>query len=145
MLTYGNRLAEISSVASPALSTGAQATASSQAAAEFGPLMLTDGNPGTWWSMAEADATPWAEIDLGQPTRIGGAKIVEAAGRIRGYRLEYRADAGQPWITVQEGTAIGPKLMLEFAPVTGQFFRLSIPATQGRCVIREFQLIVAGK
>jgi hypothetical protein len=45
-----------------------------------------------------------------------------------GYRIEISTD-GTTWSAVAEGTATGPTMTITFAPVDGEFIRISQTAT----------------
>jgi alpha-L-fucosidase len=60
---------------------------------------------------------------------------------IRRFELQYKQ--GEEWHTLAEGTKIGYKLQLEFAPVTARYVRLYILEKSGNPTIRELQLFYA--
>jgi len=105
----------------------------------FGPDKALDDDPATRWATDAGTHEAWLEVDLGRPQEIGRAVICEAyAHRVRRYVLEGRRD-GQ-WVTLHEGTTLGERAELRFAPVTARVVRLNIiQATEGP-TIWEFQV-----
>lgn len=107
--------------------------------AHYGPQMAVDEDPETRWATDTGTHQAWLEVDLGTPTRIGTAMILEAyAPRVR--RFELQAFSGNEWKPFYQGTQIDNEAKIQFPPITTQKVRLAIlEATEGP-TIWEFQL-----
>ena len=142
------------------------ATASSSIAAQFmhNAAAVFDDNPDTFWTPGRdevvADAiigrnfeqvrhianhplwikSGWVEVDLGKPTTIKRARIIERGGYspVKKWFIEFEKDG--TWQPAATGSSIGSKLDVEFtAPASARKFRLQVEA-DGRPAISEFQL-----
>jgi alpha-L-fucosidase len=127
----------------PSLTTHAKATASNVYGnqAEYGPDKAVDGRDDTRWATDASTTSAWLEVDLGRPTRISRATIIQAfpeLKRIRKFAIEYFRD-GQ-WETCYRGEDPGEKLSVEFQPVTAERVRLNLLDANGGPTIWEFQL-----
>ena len=125
----------------PASMAGATAEASSEvdSRGRFVAEKVIDGDPGTQWRAAGADARHWIAIDFGQELTFPAIEIDEAWGRIRRYRLERRA--GNRWVTIHEGKALGDGAVVVFRPVTTRQIRLNILESDGPPRINEIRLL----
>jgi len=86
---------------------------------------ITDGNPGTIWAGKEEARDACVTVDLQQECEVSEAMLGDAPyGRIQAFDLE--AQISGEWKKVAEGSTIGSKLYLEFAPVKARLFRLNI-------------------
>ena len=136
-------LAAVDVPVEPSLTTNAKATASNvyQNQAEYGPDKAVDGRDDTRWATDADTASAWLEVDLGKPTKVSRATIIQAfpeLKRIRKFAIEYFRD-GQ-WETCYRGDDPGEKLTAEFPPVTAQRVRLNLLDAKGGPTIWEFQL-----
>ncbi len=77
---------------------------------------------GHFWSPAKDDKTPWAEIDLGKPTKVSSAIIYESGKAVKAFELQYLA--GETWKTAYKGTTIGSKVEIKLPKFTTQKVRL---------------------
>ncbi|HQL75940.1 MAG: Alpha-L-fucosidase [Planctomycetes bacterium ADurb.Bin126] len=100
-----------------------------------------DGNESTRWGAAADARSGWIEVDLGPPTRIGRAMIVERSfPRTREYAIEYLD--GEQWKPLHRGTRIESDKIITFPPVTAQRVRLNVLKAVEVPTIEEFQLFV---
>ncbi len=78
-------------------------------------------------------------MDLQQECEVSEAMLSDAPyGRIQAFDLE--AQISGEWKKVAEGSTIGSKLYLEFAPVKARLFRLNIRKASDTPTLAEFQL-----
>ncbi len=126
---------------SASVAAGRKATASNvfQKNREYGPDKALDDDDATRWATDSGIRNAWLEVDLGQPTAIGGVMIDEAyAGRVRRFELLYQ-DEGQ-WKLILAGAGLGAEFRRNFAPVTARHVRLNILDASDGPTINEFQL-----
>lgn len=106
---------------------------------ELNKTHITDGNPATLWASEEKARDGWVTVDLQQEYEVSEAILSDAPyGRTQAFDLE--AQVGGEWRKVAEGTTIGIKLYLEFAPVKARLFRLNIRKASDTPTLAEFQL-----
>ena len=83
-------------------------------------------NNGDWvghfWSPAKDDKAPWAEIDLGKPTKVSTAIIYESGRAVNAFELQYQV--GEAWKSAYKGTTIGSKAEIKLPKFTAQRVRL---------------------
>jgi alpha-L-fucosidase len=98
-----------------------------------------DGDNGTRWATDDGTHQAWVSLDLGKPARFSGVTIREAyAGRVK--RFEFQRQENGAWVTLFEGTTLGPEFTRQFPAVSAQQVRLNIlEATEGP-TIEEIQL-----
>ncbi len=98
-----------------------------------------DGNEATRWGAAADARSGWIEVDLGSPTRIGRAMIIERSfPRTREYAIEHLD--GEQWKPLHRGTRIESDKIITFPPVTAQRVRLNVLKAVEVPTIEEFQL-----
>jgi alpha-L-fucosidase len=125
----------------PPVSRGKPARASSTWKSQrgFEAAAAFDGDPHTRWGAAENARAAWLEVDLGQPVRVGRARVDEGNwNRVRAYELQARPE--DAWKTVASGTTLGPAKEMVFAPVTARVFRLNIIQAVEVPTICEFEV-----
>jgi alpha-L-fucosidase len=105
------------------------------------PQKMLDGNDATHWTTAGQDTT--ATIDF----TLTGARTfdvlllqenIRGGQRVEKWALEYKD--GNEWKTITQGTTIGHKRLLRFAPVTASEVRLRILSSRLNPTIAEFGL-----
>jgi len=104
----------------------------------YGPAAACDGDPTTRWGGPAGSRAGWLEVDLGAPTAVARAVILEGWDRTRAFAIQYRA--GAEWKDAAAGTTLGARRELKFTPVTAQVFRLNITDATDVPTIWEFQL-----
>jgi len=98
-----------------------------------------DGMEHTRWGAAEGARSGWLEVDLGAPTRIGRALVMELAyPRTQEFAIQYKE--GETWKDLARGTTLAGPCNFRFKPVTAQWFRLNILRATDTPTIEEFQL-----
>jgi alpha-L-fucosidase len=103
-----------------------------------------DDDPDTRWATDAGTHQAWLEVDLGEPLTIDRAVIDEAyPGRVQ--EFEVQAKLRDTWQTITRGKQIRSDLLLKFAPVRAQVFRLNILEAKEAPTISEFQLFEAKK
>lgn len=110
----------------------------------FGAEKAVDEDETTRWATDFGINSAWLEVDLGEPRRIKGVRILEAVEygkRVKRFAIECRADENGEWKTVIMGTEIGEKYERRFIPVTARYWRLHIYEASEGPTIYEFQLI----
>jgi alpha-L-fucosidase len=103
-----------------------------------------DGDFNTRWGGEPNSTSGWLAIDFGKPKTICRA-IVDEGDWDRVRKFELQSKSGDTWNTIAAGTTLGPQKSLEFAPVVGQHFRLSILEATNVPTIWEVQLLPAKK
>jgi alpha-L-fucosidase len=122
-----------------ALSEGKAAKASSTWGTGYEAGKALDGDEVSRWGAKPGARSGWLEVDLGAPTRVGRAVIMELAyPRTQEFAVEYKV--GDAWKPLVTGTAITGEKTLDFAPVTARQFRLNILKASEVPTIEEFQL-----
>ncbi len=104
---------------------------------------LFDGDPLVGWKAAPGEKSAWVEVDLGEEMRIGNLSISEPwhPWDNHGQEFQLQVKMGEEWETVLEGKTSGSGHVLDFAPVTGRYFRLNITGGKGEApVINEWIL-----
>jgi alpha-L-fucosidase len=94
---------------------------------------------GTFWKPAAGDRMPWAEIDLGQPSKISRAVLYESGNNISGYEIQYKS--GNDWKTIFKGKPIGSKAEVSFKPVSARIVRLVITSFSSTPGIYEIMIL----
>jgi alpha-L-fucosidase len=94
---------------------------------------------GTYWQPGLSDKTPWAEIDLGEPSKFSKVVIYESGQNIKTFELQYKF--GNEWKTFHKGTTIGPKAEISFNKIESQFFRLLITSFSDTPGIYEIMIL----
>ena len=92
---------------------------------------ILDNDKLTFWTTAGDKETGYILISLPQAQRIDVLSLQEnilIGQRIEKFAFEYKD--GSQWKTVIQGTTIGYKRLLRFAPVTSREFRLKIEASR---------------
>ena len=101
---------------------------------------ITNGDwVGSFWQPASGDKTPWIEIDLGKPEKIGKVILYESGQNIRSFELQYKS--GDEWKTFYKGTSIGTRDEISVKPVDSQFIRLVISSSSDLPRIYEVMLL----
>ncbi|HVS95887.1 MAG TPA: alpha-L-fucosidase, partial [Puia sp.] len=102
---------------------------------------LFDGNDSTAWTTRGNDTTATIDFLLPGPRTFDILLLQEnirVGQRVEKWALEYKD--GQEWKTITEGTTIGYKRLLRFAPVTARFVRLRILSSRLNPTIAAFGL-----
>lgn len=100
-----------------------------------------DGDPNTWWPVAEDGSTPALTVSLAKPTMVDRVLTMERLNdgqHVEEYAVE--AWEGGAWKQVAHAHAIGHKKIDKFAPVMTTGVRLRILEASGPAGIREFQI-----
>jgi alpha-L-fucosidase len=124
----------------PLPTAGKTVTASSTAAGSAA-ANVADGTQKVSWSAAEGHTSGWLEFDLGTATTISGFAFDEPDvwPRLKQtYRLEVADGSG--WKTIVSGSTVGHGHTQNFAPVTGQRFRLAMERAGGAPGVAEWRL-----
>ena len=92
---------------------------------------LTDNNNNTWWTTKGNDTSTVINFTL--PTAVNVDVLllqenIREGQRIEQFTLEYQD--GSSWKTIAEGTTVGYKRLLRFAPVTVRNLRLRISSSR---------------
>jgi alpha-L-fucosidase len=125
------------------LSAGAKASASSVWGPGYEADKSFDGDEGTRWGAAPESRSGWLEADLGEPTEIGQAVVMEIEyPRTEQFAIEWLD--GTNWKPLVTGTAIAGRRAYSFAPVKAQRVRLNIIKAGEVPTIEEFQLFPPG-
>lgn len=129
-----------------ALSRGKPVLASSRwHDAGYEPAKAVDGDSSTRWGSADGATDGWLEVDLGEAMEISRAVLMEIAyPSVEEFAIEAR-EADGSWKSLAEGSTIGRRKELTFAPISARHFRLRIRKTSGNINIEEFQLFSTGK
>jgi alpha-L-fucosidase len=122
------------------------ATATNQRAGlpRYAPSHLTDGDPATYWATDDSVTAASAEVRLAQPQTLDRASVqeyVQLGQRVQQFALQ--AWVGGQWQTLAQGTTIGYKRLLRFAPVTTDRVRLVVQQATACPVISELGLFRA--
>ena len=99
---------------------------------------LVDGNSETFWTTLNQQTTATVTIDLGEEKtfdRLSLQENIRNGQRVESFSLEYWN--GIAWKKFAEGTTIGYKRLLRFAPVTSSKVRLNILSSRDCPEIRE--------
>ncbi len=124
----------------PLPTVGAKATASTTLKGSEAANAL-DGTAGKRWRAPTDVKSAWLELDLGQPTAIGGFGLDEPDVWPRmhqQYTLEVAE--GAAWRKVAEGKTDGHGIKQNITPVTAQKFRLTMGCDKGSPGVAELQL-----
>ena len=123
------------------LARGKPVSASSSESAAFAPANAVDGNTGTRWSSAYADAQ-WLQVDLGASYNVNRVKIAWEAAFGKNYTLQVSTDA-KTWKTIKTVTN-NTSLTNEFSGLagSGRYVRMNATArgTQWGYSIFEFEV-----
>jgi len=126
------------------VSAGKRATASSVWGKGFEADKAFDGNYSTRWGAKQKSRSGWLEVDLGAPTPVSRAIVVEfASRRTEQFAIEYKD--GDTWKPLVTGTSIDSSKSFDFPPVTARYFRLNILKANEVPTITEFQLFNPAK
>ena len=132
-------------VARTPVSMNQPATASTEYSPDYSAAKAVDGKNDTRWSMSSTHGTGWLEVDLGKPTEVARAVLIEKSyPQITSFAIEMLTADGQ-WQVLARGRRIGAWFESSFAPVTGQKFRLHVLESRlkwpdGGVTVDEFQL-----
>ena len=103
-----------------------RASASSTQVAAMDISHLVDGDPATVAGVAFSPGH-WFQIDLGQPSRLGGVRIRWDVSNPEGYRVQTSVD-GTRWDTAYTmRDSLGGVETLFFAPRTARYLRVASP------------------
>ena len=131
----------IASMPSGSVAAGGKATASNvyQNMSAYGADKAFDDDPETRWATDYGITQASLEVDLGKPATINRAMIDERRYiRVKKFQLQFKR--GDGWKTFFEGTTLGEKKKLNFAPITARYVRLNILGSADGPTIWEFQL-----
>ena len=113
------------------------------ATASFGDAQKAfDGSAGRSWEAQKGDKAGWVEVDLQRPEPVAALAFDEphrGAGK-RGQKFRLTVREGDSWRAVANGETKGYGATANFAPVTGQVFRLEIFESKDTAAVAEFQL-----
>ncbi|MHC4505602.1 MAG: discoidin domain-containing protein, partial [Planctomycetota bacterium] len=124
----------------PALSSGKRASASSRWSGGYGPDRAFDDDEGTRWGAAPNSRKGWLEVDLGKPTVIGRAEVLEIEfPRTLEFAIEYRD--GDTWKELVRGRTIAGRKMYPFPKVTARHVRLNILRASEVPTLEEFRVL----
>ncbi len=102
---------------------------------------VLDANPLTFWTTKGESETGVIQISLQQPQKIDVLSLQEnirIGQRIEKFTFEYQE--GTQWKIIMEGTTVGYKRLLRFAPVTAREFRLRIEGSRLNPTLTELGL-----
>jgi hypothetical protein len=108
--------------------------------AGYDATKAVDGNHETRWGGAGGERNGWLEVDLEQPRSVSRIVVEEVAYPST---TEFAIEAPQAdgtWKSIANGTTIGNRKELRFAPVTVQKIRLNLISLSGNPNIEEFQV-----
>ncbi len=150
-MTVAGRALDIPPVTLPPLSGAVSAGKAARASnvyrkqrANFGPQMAVDDDPETRWATDAGTHKAWLEVDLGKPTTVGQAVILEAySPRVQQFQLQ--AWDGKQWKPFYDGRQIASGEKINFPPITTQKVRLEILQAAEGPTIWEFQLFAPSK
>ena len=123
---------------------------------DYPPSNAVDGNESTRWaSQGNAQAQPWLEIDLLQPTRFNRFYISQLGTRITEFQIQYRDNTSDPWQTAFSGVQGNPSwtrgasnnyynASANFPTVTGRYVRLFVSRQTQETSIWTFDLYYDG-
>lgn len=106
-----------------------------------GPKGLTDGNYKTYWTTNGKDTSAVIEFTLKAPQTIDLLALQEnitVGQRVEKFVVEYKD--GEEWKKITDGTTIGYKRLIKFAPVTVSVVRLRIESSRLNPTISEIGL-----
>ncbi len=110
----------------------------------YGPSMIVDGNPETYWTTEQGQTLAILEIDMQGDQTFNVASLseyIKAGQRVEEFALEAWYD-GQ-WREFARGTTIGYKRLLRFDPVTTRKVRIKITQSRVCPTLAEFGLYMA--
>ncbi len=113
-------------------------------APQYAPTHLTDGDPTTYWATDDSVTAASVELKLAAPQTFDRASIqefIKLGQRVERFALQ--AWVGERWQEIGQGTTIGYKRLLRFAPVTTDRVRLVIQQAVACPVIAELGLFKA--
>ena len=107
---------------------------------QFGPALLLDGRPDTYWATDDNVTSADVTFDLGRPAKIQVIRLKEAirfGQRIDGFTLERWQPDG--WEALVSLTGIGPRRVIHLAaPIVAARLRLRILKASASPVLSEF-------
>ena len=128
----------------PALSIGKPCKASSNFSPRYDAAKAFDGDLGTRWGAAPGARSGWLEVDLGAPTTVGRAIIIEAEfPRTEEFAIEYKDD--DEWKTLARGKRIEQAKVIDFSPVQARYVRLNILKATDIPTPEEFRVCAPAK
>ena len=129
------------------LARGAKATADATrggSAPAFAAARAVDGDPSTYWATDDGATSGTLQLELAAPTRFDQVRVREAVAigqRVEGWALEAKVDGA--WKTLSEGTTVGVRRILRFAPVTASKVRLRVTKARACPAIAEVALFLS--
>ena len=110
--------------------TTAKVTASASAvygnAPEFGAARAFDDDEDSRWASPSGTRQAWLQADYASPQKVCGVTVEETyAFRVQKFQIQGRLGSGD-WVTLAEGTHLGPEYHTSFAPVSVTSVRLNI-------------------
>ena len=129
----------------PPPSQGKRVTASSSDDANVA-ANLTDGILTNRWQAAKGQRSAWLEVDLGKPTAIQRLMLMDPwhSGYLKVIQeYDLQCWAGNEWKSIVKGKINGLGAAREFAPVTGNRFRLYIENSTSEPTLNEWILAAA--
>lgn len=119
-----------------------QASAIRPTRRQYGPRLLLDGKPGTFWATPDEVRTPELTAKLKQPTTFNVVDLREflpAGQRIEAFVVEQWKDGA--WVQCAQGTSIGNRRLLRLpGPVTTEQVRLRITQASASPALSELGL-----
>ena len=124
------------------LAAGMPATAAdTRPGRAFAAGNAVDGSAGTYWAAGDGVTDAWLAVDFGQEKTVDCAVVQEAIAlgqRVEAFTIE--AFTAGEWKTVFEGTTIGHKRIVRFAPIAASKVRLHIRRARACPAISNFAL-----
>jgi len=109
---------------------------------EFGPRLLLDGKPDTYWTTPDDVKTPELALTLKEPVTFNVVDLREAlplGQRVEAFALDQWKDGA--WVECGKGTSIGNRRLLRLpGPVTTDQVRLRITQAAACPALSEFGL-----
>jgi len=127
------------------LAAGSVVRASSESRAHP-PAFIIDGDPETYWTAEDGVESARIEFDFPAAKTFDRARLEEyfrIGQRVEKFSLE--AWDGQAWRVFAQGTTIGAKRLLRFAPVTAARIRLVLEQSRTNPTLAAFGLYQSSK
>lgn len=123
------------------VAAGATAFASSSAPGH-GPEALVDGDPETYWQLAEGHNRGWIQLDLGAPKEFDVVNLQEhtpsSGQRIEAFRVEILD--GEDWREIGSAGTVGHRKALRIGDETAQHVRIHLTSSRSNPSLRSVGL-----
>jgi len=128
----------------PIGATSVRTAGDGAAARTFPANYADDGDGATYWAAADNALPARLEVDMESPVEIDAALLNEPKGleHVRAFKLE--GQTGDGWKLLSEGTKIGARKVLRFAPVAVWKVRLTVLQSEEYPAIAELGVFNTG-